>query len=282
MRTLLSKVPFLRLRERDGPAAREQRWGALLDAAAGTEYYAGNEAILSRAKDPATFSRIPPVELTEYYEQVQRFRNASAKDAPRASLCAPWNGQVLVAALTPWFRIEGRVRLILQVSCQTLMESKPEALAAPVAVLRRVAATIAAGTLQLPTLRYGVLAWTGISRPYLTPADRDLLWRTFQVPVFEQFRGFQGEVLAAECDCHDGMHVEEDAAVWEQRMDGRDELLVTSIGNLRYPALRLATGLRGRLDRSPCSCGRSEPRLSDLGQARLAPEGESRSPITIA
>lgn len=284
MRTLLSKVPLLRPREREGPDAQEERWGELLAAAGTAEFYSGKEGekTLRRAKDPSTFSRIPPIELAEYYDQVQRFRSAKANGSRRVPLHAPWHGQVVVAALTPWFCIEGRVRLILQVSCQALVESRPEALAAPVTVLRRVAAAMAAGTLQLPTLRYGVLAWTGISRPYLTPADRDLFWRMFQVPVFEQFRGFQGELLAAESDCHDGMHIESSAAIWEQRIDGRDELLVTSIGNLRYPALRLATGLRGRLDRSPCPCGRSEPRLHVLGPACLAAAGEGGSAIALA
>lgn len=283
MRTLLSKVPFFHLPEREDPAAQQRRWDDLLAAAAASEFYAGKagEAILGRARDPASLSRVPPVELADYYEQVHKFRNPGAKDAPRAPLHSPWKRNVVVAAVTPWFQVEGKVRLVLHLSCQTLMETKPEALAAPVAVLRRIAATIAAGTLQLPTLRYGLLAWAGISRPYLTPDDRDLFWRTFQVPVFEQFRGFQGELLAAECDCHDGMHIEEDAAAWEQRMDGRDELLVTSTGNLRYPVLRLATGLRGRLDRSPCPCGRTAPRLRVLGQARLAPQGESRGSIAV-
>jgi hypothetical protein len=245
------------LRPANGTVSPDARWEALIKAAAQTDYY----------QEPPVLSSTAPLALGEYYEQVHRFRNPRARHPQPAPLASPWKAPVSVVCLLPWFPLEGRVRVLSRLSCQKIEESRPEALAAPVVTLRAVAAAVEEGRLQLPNLRYGLLAWSGFSRPLLTAADRDKFWRVFQVPVFEQFRGFHGELLAAECYVHEGLHVETDNACWEQRLDGGDELLVTSFANLRHPALRLATGLVGYFNESACPCGRTEPRLFGLRPA---------------
>jgi len=67
----------------------------------------------------------------------------------------------------------------------------------------------------------------------VSEADRERWWRRFGVPVFEQIIGERGELLAAECEAHDGLHLVDEA--------GRS--------------------LGGELDESPCGCGRKSPRL---------------------
>jgi phenylacetate-coenzyme A ligase PaaK-like adenylate-forming protein len=129
--------------------------------------------------------------------------------------------------------------------------------------LRELAAAAEQKQWTTPPLEYGLIAFAGLSRPLLTEADRDRLWKAFGVPVFVQFRGFLGELLAMECDCHDGLHVR-NGAIWENRTEGRSELLLTSLDNLRYPALRLATRIQGLVDEAPCACGLHSPRLRHL------------------
>jgi hypothetical protein len=70
----------------------------------------------------------------------------------------------------------------------------------------------------------------------LAPVDREALWRAFHVPVFEQIIGARGQLLAAECEAHDGVHI---------RMEG-----VTAPGFA--------------LDESPCACGLKTSRLASV------------------
>ena len=56
----------------------------------------------------------------------------------------------------------------------------------------------------------------------------------FAVPVFEQIIGPDGELLAAECEAHDGLHIEVAGLPWEGY----------------------------RLELAACGCGRKTPRLT--------------------
>ncbi|MCP5119530.1 MAG: hypothetical protein GY953_52690 [bacterium] len=88
-----------------------------------------------------------------------------------------------------------------------LRRHRPEAMAGCVAALRRLAHDLIDGGESLPSLRYGVLALTAMGYPSLSGVDRDLLWRAFQVPVFEQCRCRDGLLYAEECHAHDGLHL---------------------------------------------------------------------------
>jgi phenylacetate-CoA ligase len=108
---------------------------------------------------------------------------------------------------------------------------------------------------------YPITAFTGPCHGVLSESDRDLLWDAFGVPVYEQFLGLGNELLAQDCDVHEGLHIEDDCA----RFDACDyELTLTSLTNLAYPVLRLATGLRARIEQDVCACGRSGLKLYDL------------------
>ena len=41
----------------------------------------------------------------------------------------------------------------------------------------------------------------------LSAEQRDRLWELFGVPVFEQLRTPDGELMASECEAHDGLHL---------------------------------------------------------------------------
>jgi hypothetical protein len=134
------------------------------------------------------------------------------------------------------------------------LPKKMNILSAPVHELRRLAAT------PQPH-EYAVVAFTGIRDGALTQADRDLFWRAFRVPVFEQFRGLHGELLAEECEAHEGLHVIGEAAIFERR---GQELVATSLLALRKPVLRVLTGLTGEIERGLCPCGRPGERLLNV------------------
>jgi hypothetical protein len=83
-------------------------------------------------------------------------------------------------------------------------------------------------------LRNAVIVFTEASSPVLTEAQRDLLWRLFEVPVFEQVLAADGRLMATECEAHSGLHL-----VW-----GTSEAM-----------------LAGCITRVPCGCGLATPRL---------------------
>ena len=68
----------------------------------------------------------------------------------------------------------------------------------------------------------------------LTGEERERLWRAFRVPIFEQIIGPRGKLLAAECEAHDGLHIETSGLRWEGY----------------------------RLEQAVCACGRKTPRIA--------------------
>ncbi|HYL38968.1 MAG TPA: hypothetical protein VEV17_23835 [Bryobacteraceae bacterium] len=101
---------------------------------------------------------------------------------------------------------------------------RPTSIAAPVERLRSL---VQAGL----RLEHAVIAFTYQGQAVLSHADRDLFWRAFGVPVFEQYLGRNNELLATECDAHSGLHV------------------VAGCSDLR-------------LEPEPCPCGDRTPRLA--------------------
>ena len=62
--------------------------------------------------------------------------------------------------------------------------------------------------LQAQPLEHGIVILTSMNDNPLTQRDRDKLWRLFGVPVFEFLRSADSNVIARECECHDGLHVD--------------------------------------------------------------------------
>lgn len=133
------------------------------------------------------------------------------------SIVTPWEGKVRLAVLQPWFRVASGGRVFRELSTEALRRFAPGALAGPVPALRELARRIVNERAALAPLEFGVLAFTGPSQEPLTSADRELFWRAFQAPIFEQCRGPQGELLAYECDAHEGLHVVRESAVAQMR-----------------------------------------------------------------
>jgi phenylacetate-coenzyme A ligase PaaK-like adenylate-forming protein len=55
--------------------------------------------------------------------------------------------------------------------------------------------------------KHSVVALVYDGQEGLTSADRELFWRSFGVPVFEELLGAGNELIAMECDAHDGLHL---------------------------------------------------------------------------
>ncbi len=93
----------------------------------------------------------------------------------------------------------------------------------------------------MPSLQTAIVVLTSIEESPVSDERRDLLWRAFGVPVFEQLRGRDGSVIARECEVHDGLHIDEPAAVMQLR---EEREIVTE----------------------QCECGAQTPRLRGVSE----------------
>ena len=85
-----------------------------------------------------------------------------------------------------------------------------------------------------PVFTHAVIVLESPGEAQLSADERDRLWRAFRVPIFEQIIGPRGRLLAAECEAHDGLHVE--------------------APNLPCEGYRL--------ELTVCGCGRKTPRIT--------------------
>lgn len=59
------------------------------------------------------------------------------------------------------------------------------------------------------SLTHAVISLAWDPQEFLTADQRELLWSSFGVPVFEQYLGPGNVLLASECEAHAGLHVTE-------------------------------------------------------------------------
>lgn len=246
------------------PDLRQERFQAVLRAAATTSYY-GPLLQAAQLAEPeagsvgeleAALGRLPPTDLTTWLLEPRQFVSRSARRSERAPLFFPGPRPRRAALLIRWHRATGP-----GLTGRLLKWFPPDVLAGPARCLRRMAEAIHNRRRDPLHVNLALVAWIGPDYGFLSEATRELLWRTFQVPVFAQLVGPGREVLAWECEAHDGLHLEASRGVCEF---SSGELLVTSLVSLRRPALRLRTGLTAAVAEEPCPCGVSSPRLVEL------------------
>lgn len=107
------------------------------------------------------------------------------------------------------------------------------------------------------------------SAEVLTPKARETIERVFGKPVFNRYGSREFGAIAAECDAHQGLHVNERDMIVEvdspdpEKMPGR--VVVTYLHNRAMPFIRYDTGDLARwMPPTPCACGRSSARLESV------------------
>ncbi len=149
---------------------------------------------------------------------------------PKAALIYPIPPAPRCAVLAAGFRPQGTVRVFPSGWNEDAAKFQPQALAAPLDRLEALAGKL--------TLTHAVIVFRREWEPRLDAAQRDRLWRAFRVPVFEQILAENGALLAAECEAHDGLHIE---------------------------SAKFAAGDH-EIDRAACACGKTSPRLTGTGR----------------
>ncbi len=148
---------------------------------------------------------------------------------------APRTAVLAACFRQPGFGPNSAVRIFPQGWSEAVSAFAPQAVAASREELLGLAAVETP-----PVFTRAVVALENPGDPMLSMEERQRLWGVFRVPVFEQIIGPRGELLAAECEAHDGMHIEAPEIAWEGY----------------------------RVELAPCGCGRKTPRLThfDAGE----------------
>ncbi len=132
------------------------------------------------------------------------------------------------AILAPGFRETRLVRVFPDGWNNLAQRFSPSSIAAPFDQFHAVAR-------DRVMLDQALIVLTYSDGPELSEIDRDWLWQTFCVPIFEQHYDSNNRLLAAECEAHAGLHV---VAGFERLALEED---VCACGN---PAPRLLRGPR--------------------------------------
>ena len=108
------------------------------------------------------------------------------------------------------------------------------------------------------------------------PGDRAVLASAFGPGIFETYGSRETMLIAAECEAHDGMHIQEENLVVEIVKGGRPALpgesgdvVVTDLHNLGMPLIRYANGdLATVAPPGRCACGRGLARVARVDGRR--------------
>jgi hypothetical protein len=196
--------------------------------------------------------------------------NDNEPRGPLRELYWPLPPPARTAVLMEGFREHRTVKVFGDEKRSGLIRFNPESLAGPVPELRRLAELVESRSIRISRPVHSVIAFSLLPQAFLSEEARDLFWRVFKVPVFGQILSPSCEVLAWECEAHQGYHVAGDSAIFETDYAGPEpELLVTSLVDRRRPVLRMATGMSGRVKHTTCDCGQAGPRLVEVRRKQL-------------
>lgn len=178
-----------------------------------------------------------------------RLRVPAGSQAQRLSF--PVAGPQRIALLEQGFWVERNVREFGREDLAGLHSYAPEGLVAPLDIALSLADRKTRGLIDLSSLNVAIVVLTSLDDSPLTDDHRDLLWRAFGVPMFEQLRAWDGAVIARECEVHDGLHFDESLAVVD---------------------------LPGQVVFERCECGLETPRLKSVAPVYSAMLGTPESP----
>lgn len=211
--------------------------------------------------------KLPCMDWAEFEGSLADFYNPAAPAPALQRLRYPTNHAVRTAVLGPRLAENAAVRAFHPGWIEQLREFRPEAVAAPVAVLMQIANAAHRHEAVFSTLTRAVVVFTGMEHGCLSETERDRLWQAFEVPIFEQCLGADGSLLAWECEAHEGLHTVEENAILEHGSDSG--LILTSLTDHRHPKIRLVTSFAASLETDACGCGQPGPRLIGLTSASV-------------
>ena len=280
--------------DRKALALRQERlrylmWLALDTAAGGSHPHLQElRERVGRVSHPEDLlSNFPVIARDTYLRQQHRYLNPASRGPGFRRFHNPVSPSARTAILMEGFVETQKVMCFPHGWDAEMDHLRPECLVGPVTMLRRMATCVFNRGAYFPSVKKPIIAFTGLpfgDEGVLTSADRDQLWKAFGVPVHEYFLGHRHEVLAHECSVRMGLHMNQAQTVFEVIASAQTfqlpEIVVTSLADTLFPAIRLGSGLSGTIvdgRQSPCLCGYTGPRLLDVRPlADMVPKTRTR------
>lgn len=100
----------------------------------------------------------------------------------------------------------------------------------------------------------------------LLPQNRESIEKAFGKPVFDMYGANDGGILTCECTEHEGYHINMLNCYVEiiENEYGMQEILLTNMSSYSFPFVRYRVGDLGNISNSPCKCGLSWPKITNL------------------
>jgi hypothetical protein len=153
-------------------------------------------------------------------------------------LCFPVPVPARLAVIDAEFRLASHMRAFDSSDVRGLAGYAPDAMALPLDAALLLADGKLRGLFELPSLKLAIVVFSSLDlHGAFESHHRDLLWKAFGLPVFEQLRGVDGRVVARECEVHNGLH-------FDAHRDAEP-----------------AAGMAVEIVTEPCDCGLETPRL---------------------
>jgi hypothetical protein len=143
--------------------------------------------------------------LTDYMTLSPFWLQGAGKEALRFPLPIPSR----LALIDADFHLASHMRAFESSDVGGLVRYAPDAMALPLDAALSLAERRLRGLFELPSLKLAVVVFSSVGlHGALEMHHRDLLWKAFGLPVFEQLRGADGRVIARECEVHNGLHLD--------------------------------------------------------------------------
>lgn len=132
---------------------------------------------------------------------------------------------------------------------QFLEDKKPTVLCGFPSILSEYALIIKNNKLLLDSSLKFILSGSEI----LFENQRKLIQEVFSCPVYNFYGAVEVGIIAAECECQDGLHIFEDSVFLENNQN--KEIIVTTLTQNEMPLIKYNIGDRGLITEKTCSCG---------------------------
>jgi len=149
-----------------------------------------------------------------------------------------------------------------------LFAYEPQILAAPPGTLVRLADYVFHGAWNAASVDTALFALTVLGQTPIAEEQRLLAWRAFRVPLYELLIDLDAGVLAAECEAHEGWHIQHP----QLRFDLQAGKIVFQKNGISV--VPVCTGLTADGLDGICGCGAAAPLLRNV---RLLQRVEQRS-----
>jgi phenylacetate-coenzyme A ligase PaaK-like adenylate-forming protein/glycosyltransferase involved in cell wall biosynthesis len=139
---------------------------------------------------------------------------------------------------------------------------RPKLIVGYISSLEGFSRFLLANKLALPSVKAIIAA----AEP-LYPVSRELIEHAIRAPVFNTYGSREFMSLGGECEFHNGIHVNSENIKIETARpasEGASDILITDLHNYGMPFVRYAIGDVGVLDKTPCPCGRSLPKVGAI------------------